>query len=153
MSLHTRRRSMHLIWVAGHLGVRLPATPPPLPRRNGRVNPGPVPVHRALPRTKAPNSCCCTPTGMSTTRSKKRAEAVGSRLSPTTAHELQDLHDPRRPPYQWRITEKEPWESASAPRQADSDLQGPSPLSRRNSVRIPSRCRLTQCMYPLWNQA
>ena len=27
VSLHTRRRCMHLIWVAGHLGVRLPATP------------------------------------------------------------------------------------------------------------------------------
>ena len=31
--------------------------------------------------------------------------------------------------------------------------QGPSPSSRRNSVKIPSRCRLTQCMYPLLNQA
>ena len=40
--------SMHLIQVAGHLGVRLPATPLPLPRPNGGVNPGPVPVHRAL---------------------------------------------------------------------------------------------------------
>ena len=41
---------MHLIRVAGHLGVRLPATPPPpSPPRHQGSNPGPVPVHRALP--------------------------------------------------------------------------------------------------------
>ena len=41
VSLHTRRRCMHLIRVAGHLGVRLPATPPPLPRPNGGGHPLP----------------------------------------------------------------------------------------------------------------
>ena len=58
---------------------------------------------------------------MSTTRSKKRAATVGSLLSPKTAHELQDLHNPRRPPYQCTANgesqKSEPWESASAPQQ------------------------------------
>ena len=31
--------SMHLVRVVGHLGVRLPATPPPLPRPNGGGQP------------------------------------------------------------------------------------------------------------------
>ena len=50
-------------------------------------------------------------------------------------------------------------DAATAPRQgcrrpqAMRDLKGPSPPSRRNSVKIPSRSRLTQCMYPLLNQA
>ena len=63
----------------------------PFPALMPGVNPGPVPVHRALPRTKNTLHLSLNTTGMSTTRSKKRAATLGSRLSPKTAHELQDL--------------------------------------------------------------
>ena len=39
---------MQLIQVAGHVGVTLPATPPPLPRQWRGSTAGNVPVHRAL---------------------------------------------------------------------------------------------------------
>ena len=53
------RQRMHLIRVAGHLGVTLPASPPRLPRPNGGVNPGPVPAHKALPSVQASTCCNC----------------------------------------------------------------------------------------------
>ena len=37
--------------------------------------------------------------------------------------------------------------------QADVDLKGPSPPSRRKAVKSLIQCRLTQCMYSLLNQA
>ena len=113
-------------------GSQTPATPPLLPRPNSGVKPWPCACAQgALPRTKSTQHLSLNTTGMSTTRSKKRAATAGSRLSPKTAHELQNLHNPRRPPYQCTANgesqESEPWESASAPRQgwqpqADANL-------------------------------
>ena len=40
---------MQLIRVAEHLGVKLPSSRHPFPALMAGVNPGPVPVHRALP--------------------------------------------------------------------------------------------------------
>ena len=45
-------------------GSKLPASPPPLPRRNGGGQPGPVPVHRALHPPS--NSRLCMFAGTST---------------------------------------------------------------------------------------
>ena len=109
-------------------GSKLPASPPPLLRPNGGGQPWPCACAQSPTKTRAQHLSLNT-TGMSTTRSKKRAATVGSRLSPNTAHELQDLYNPRRPP------------------------QGPSPPSWRNSVKNPSRSGLTECMYPQSNQA
>ena len=49
VSVHTTQQ-MHQIRVAERLGVRLPASPPPLPRPDVGVNPGRVPVYTALKR-------------------------------------------------------------------------------------------------------
>ena len=91
---------MQSFWVAGHLGVRLPATPPPLLRPNGGGQPWPCACAQGPANTLSKlhaawvstSICCCTPTGMSTTASKlQRAATVGSRLSSLPAPE--DLHN------------------------------------------------------------
>ena len=46
-----------LIRVAGRLGVRLPATPPPLPRPDGGGQPGRVPVYTALKKSTRQRAC------------------------------------------------------------------------------------------------
>ena len=60
------------------------------------VNPCPVPVHRALPRTKSTQHLLLHTNGYVNDQAQETGLTVGSRLSPTTAHELQDLHDARR---------------------------------------------------------
>ena len=47
--LHANARAPN--WVAGHLGVRLPATPPPNLRPNGRGQPWPCAWGQGLPTT------------------------------------------------------------------------------------------------------
>ena len=50
VSIHTRRRCMHRIRVAEHLGASSRQPRHPFSALMAGVRPGPVPVHRALPR-------------------------------------------------------------------------------------------------------
>ena len=65
--------SMHLIWVAGHLGVRLPASPPPLLRPHGGGKPWP---------------CACA---QGPIKNYERASSLQTVRAVQTEHDAEDL--------------------------------------------------------------
>ena len=71
------RQRVHLIRVAGHLGVRLPATRHPFSALTAGVNPGPVPVYKGPPSVHVSTCWNC---GISTV------------FSQTAPEELMNLH-------------------------------------------------------------
>ena len=92
----------------------------------------------ATQRRPPPQNCTCGPCNCTTGTSTTKCTATGE--IPMISRKSGPWEKPLRHDREANAT------SRCGP-------QGPSPSSRRNSVKIPNRCRLTQCMYPRLNQA
>ena len=92
---------MHLIWVPGHLRINSRRPRHPFPTLMAGVNPGPVPVHRALPPSASTRHAVTVTTAVGT-RTTPHNRGIDHQEKYCTAESL------------WSSEQARPWETASA---------------------------------------